>query len=191
MVDHKSGLPHITFVIRDAEGGVSYLNHQVIENAAFRQFFHVHIVLWRDQEETAKSFRDSFKNADDVQQFSFSRSGNLYLTLKKFNHLLNKWPGAIVTNDGIELEALRRFGTRSILFSIVHDFYNLKLAIENLYQIPSKQSFPEGKGELSAAWRKSARPGERKIPRCKKEIDPCFHLQADGKQRHSVISRDR
>ncbi len=37
----------------------------------------------------------------------------------------------MVTNDGIELEAIRKFGTRSVLFSIVHDFYNFKLAIEN------------------------------------------------------------
>jgi glycosyltransferase involved in cell wall biosynthesis len=128
----KSQLPHITFVIRDVEGGVASMNHQIIDNAGFGRHFNVHVILLRSVEETNKNFRDSFVNADDVIRFQYSQFDNYYFTLKRLNAELNRWPGLIVTNDGVELEAIKLFGTRSTLFSIVHDFYNLKLAVQSL-----------------------------------------------------------
>ena len=125
-------LPDLTFVIHDVEGGVASMNHQIIENAAFGSYFNLHVILWRSNEDSGKNFRGHFKNAKNIEYFSFSRLDNYYLTLKKFNRLLNRRPGVLVTNDGIELEAIRTFGTGSVLFSIVHDFYNLKLALDNL-----------------------------------------------------------
>jgi glycosyltransferase involved in cell wall biosynthesis len=130
MVTANSTLPHITFVIHDIEGGVASMNHQIIENADFRRYFHVHILLWRAAEDTAKPFHDRFTNALDVRRFSFSKYDNYHRTLRRFHALIDEFPGLVVTNDGIELEAIRKFGARSALFGIVHDFYNLKLAIE-------------------------------------------------------------
>jgi glycosyltransferase involved in cell wall biosynthesis len=132
MVTPESSLPHITFVIHNIEGGVASMNHAIIENADFRRYFHVHILLWRAVEDTAKDFHGPFTNASDIRHFSYSKYDNYHQTLRRLHALLNQWPGLIVTNDGIELEAIRKFGTGSALFSIVHDFYNLKLAIENL-----------------------------------------------------------
>jgi glycosyltransferase involved in cell wall biosynthesis len=132
MVAMGNSLPHLTFVIHNIEGGIASMNHQIIENAEFNKNFNVHILLWRSLEENAKDFRDSFNNAVDTVEFRFSIFDNHYRTLKRFNRILNKWPGLIVTNDGLELEALRQFGTQSVLFAIIHDFYNLKLAVENL-----------------------------------------------------------
>jgi glycosyltransferase involved in cell wall biosynthesis len=132
MVKQGDALPHITFIIHDIEGGVASMNHQIIENADFRRYFHVHILLWRAAEDTAKAFHDRFGNASDVRRFSFSKYDNYHRTLRRFHALIDDFPGLVVTNDGIELEAIRKFGIGSALFSIVHDFYNLKLAIENL-----------------------------------------------------------
>lgn len=132
MADINPKLPHITFVIHDIEGGIASMNHQIVENADFPASFNVHIVFWKMKENTSKSFRDKFSNVHDVTKFNFSKNDNYYFTLKSFNKLLNKWPGIIVTNDGFELQALKRFRTTSVIFSIVHDFYNLKLAVNSL-----------------------------------------------------------
>ena len=107
------------------------MNHQIIENAPFREYFQVHILLWRAVERKVKGLRYSFSNADTIRHFSYSVSDNHYHTLRQLNRQLNEFPGLVVTNDGLELEACRKFGTRSVLFSIVHDFYNLRLAIES------------------------------------------------------------
>jgi glycosyltransferase involved in cell wall biosynthesis len=125
-------LPHITFVIHDVEGGVASMNHQIVENAAFRSHFRVHILLWKSLEDKSRKMRNIFSNADEITEFPFSVYDNYYYTLKRLNELLNRRPGLVVTNDGLELESIRKFGTPSIVFSIVHDFYNLKLAIGNL-----------------------------------------------------------
>jgi len=132
MVNSEKDLPRITFVIHDVEGGVGSMNHQIVENADFKAHFQVRIILWRGVEETAKSFKDTFTNAHEVTRFAFSRLDNFYLVLKKFNRLLNEWPGSIVANDGFELEAISKFGTNSVVFSIIHDYYNLSLAIKNI-----------------------------------------------------------
>jgi glycosyltransferase involved in cell wall biosynthesis len=127
--------PHITFVIHDIEGGVASMNHQIIENANFQNFFEVHIILWRANEQKNKPFNDPFLKVDSLTRFSFSRFDNYHLTLRKFSAALNQWPGLIVTNDGFELEALKECGSKSVLYSIIHDFYNFRLAIENLQLI--------------------------------------------------------
>jgi glycosyltransferase involved in cell wall biosynthesis len=132
MVDLRSTLPHITFVIHDVEGGVASMNHQIIEHAAFPEYFKVHILLWKSVEDKTRKMRYTFNNADEITEFPFSVFDNYYYTLKRLNKLLDRWPGLVVTNDGLELEAIRKFGTRSVIFSIIHDFYNLKLAIVNL-----------------------------------------------------------
>jgi glycosyltransferase involved in cell wall biosynthesis len=129
---NSKNLAYITFVIQDVEGGVASMNHQIIENADFRRFYFVHIILWRSVEQKSRKFGEKFLNADQVSMFQFSQLDNYYRTLKKFNRVLNEFPGFVVTNDGIELEAIKKFGTQSILYSIVHDFYNLRLAFDNL-----------------------------------------------------------
>ncbi len=132
MVNSESTLPRITFVLHDIEGGVGSMNHQIIENADFKAHFQVRILLWRQIENAGKGFKSSFSNAQEVTRFEYSRWDNFYLVLKKFNGVLNEWPGSIVANDGFELEAISRFGTKSVVFSIIHDYYNLSLAIKNI-----------------------------------------------------------
>lgn len=129
---NTNNLPHITFVIRDIEGGVASMNHQIIENAPFDKAFNVHIILWRSEQDTEKEFKGQFLNAVSVRRFKYSKLDNYYQVLKRFSVLLNEWPGALVTNDGMELAAIKQMGTPSIVFSIVHDFYNLKLAVRSI-----------------------------------------------------------
>src|SRR5580700_4767119 len=124
MVASKTNLPHITFVIHDRVGGVAYLNHQIIEYGKLVDYFNVRIVLFKKKEDLTARFTDEF-NANEVEWFHFSQYDNYYMVLKKLNKIINKNRGIIVTNDGIELHSIKLFGTRSKVYSIVHDFYNL------------------------------------------------------------------
>src|ERR1700733_10584908 len=99
MVKQGDVLSHITVVIHDIEGGVASMNYQIIENADFRRYFHVHILLWRAAEDTAKPFHDRFTNALDVRRFSFSKYDNYHRTLRRFHALIDEFPGLVVTND--------------------------------------------------------------------------------------------
>jgi glycosyltransferase involved in cell wall biosynthesis len=132
MVNRDAPLPQLTFVIHDLEGGVATMNYQIVMNADLGRFFKMHFILWRAEEDTGKPFGDDFGAAGDVTRFRYSKYDNYHLTLRRLHRLIESRPGVVVTNDGMELESVRLFGTRSILLSIVHDFYNLKLAVENL-----------------------------------------------------------
>src|SRR5262249_3991171 len=135
MVKNEDQRPHLIFVIHDVEGGVASMNHQIIENAPFRDHFEVHVILWRAVESKEIKFREAFVNVEDVTLFEFSQLDNHYLVLKKFNAILNRWTGVLVTNDGMELETVARFGTSSIISAIVHDFYNLRLAVDSFKMV--------------------------------------------------------
>jgi glycosyltransferase involved in cell wall biosynthesis len=118
---------HITFIIHDQVGGVAYMNHQIIEYANLMDHFNVRIILVKSQNDTTARFTEKFK-AHEVEQFSYSQYDNFYFVLKNFNKVINKREGIIVTNDGIELQSIKLFGTKSSVYSIIHDFYNLRLA---------------------------------------------------------------
>src|ERR1700749_4310014 len=118
---------NITFIIQDQVGGIAYMNHQIIEHGHLLDHFNVRIILFKKDEDTSARFTDTFK-ANHIQRFNYSIHDNYYLTLKRFNKIINACDGIIVTNDGIELQAIKLFGTRSVIYSLVHDFYNLKIA---------------------------------------------------------------
>jgi glycosyltransferase involved in cell wall biosynthesis len=126
-----SSLPHLSFVIHDIEGGVASMNHQIIEHADFGRYFKVRIILWKREDEPGKEFAGAFGEAVEIVRFRYAKWDNFHVVLKRLSVLLEERPGALVTNDGMELSAIARFGTRSVVFSIVHDFYNLKLAVES------------------------------------------------------------
>jgi glycosyltransferase involved in cell wall biosynthesis len=87
----------------------------------------VHIILFKKKEDDATKFTEKFI-ACRLEEFNYSQYDNYYLVLKRLNKIINKTKGIIVVNDGIELHAIKLFGTNSLVYSIVHDFYNLKLA---------------------------------------------------------------
>lgn len=130
MVVQKNDLPNITFIIKDEVGGIAYMNHQIIQYGKLMEYFNVRIILIKNEEDRTERFKDKFK-AHETVYFNFSQFENYYIVLKKFSKIINNKIGIVVTNDGFELEAIKLFGTDSLIYSIVHDFYNLKLAVYN------------------------------------------------------------
>lgn len=127
-------LPTITFVIRDVVGGVAYMNYQIIRHAALHTYFTVRIVLLRQQEDKEPPFKEKFDGAT-TEYFSYSSFGNNYSTLKRLHKVIHQFPGIIVTNDGLELECIKMFGSTSLVYAIVHDFYNLRVALAYYNQL--------------------------------------------------------
>lgn len=125
---NNNNLPHITFVLRDVVGGVSYMNQQIIEHSGLIDHFQVHIVLVKSDQDDLPRFIDPFK-ATSIEYFNYSTLENYYFTLKRLHKSIHQYPGIVVTNDGIELQAIELFGSASFVYAIIHDFYNLKLVI--------------------------------------------------------------
>ncbi len=125
---NSNSLPHITFVLRDVVGGVAYMNQQIIVHSGLIDHFQVHIVLLKSDQDHLPRFVDTF-NTTSLDYFNYSELENFYLVLKRLNKSINKYPGIIVTNDGIEVNSIKLFGSDSFIYAIIHDFYNLRLVI--------------------------------------------------------------
>ena len=126
---NNNNLPHITFVMRDAIGGVSYMNQQIIGHSGLITYFQVHIVLVKSNQDNLPRFLDKF-NATSIEYFNYSALENYYYMLKRLHKSIHRYPGIIVTNDGMEITSIKLFGSDSFIYAIIHDFYNLKLVIQ-------------------------------------------------------------
>jgi len=113
--------------MRDSIGGVAYMNHQIMEYGKFMDHSRVRVILVKREDDETPRFSEKFK-AHEVVLFNYSAFDNKYRMLKKISKVINQREGVIVVNDGIELQAIQLFGTKSLVYSIVHDFYCLKFA---------------------------------------------------------------
>lgn len=124
----KAGKPEFVFVLPDMLGGVASFNRNIINYASLRDKAYVKVILCRDLDSTVPRFTESFE-ADEVVNFSYANHENLYAVLKRLNRLIGPGPGAVFCNEGIELESIYQFGTGKTVFQLIHDFYNIRLAV--------------------------------------------------------------
>ena len=68
--------------------------------------------------------------ADETIRFSYTSYENRYAILKRFHKLLGTAPGAIICNDGLEMEAIYLYGTSKTVYQVIDYFYNIKLAVK-------------------------------------------------------------
>lgn len=123
---------NLTFIFNDLVGGVATMNFGIINQSNLCSFFNVRIILIRNQF-SSKHFLDleNIDNRIEINIFEYSTEQNNYYVLRKLNKLINKYDGFVITNDGVELQALRLLGTKNIVFHIVHDLYNFQLGLNN------------------------------------------------------------
>ncbi len=125
----KKGRPEYIFVVEDKIGGVTYLNKNLINNTTIRDEVFVKVILMDQVDGDHPRFPDRFL-ADEMVRFKYSGLENRYSVLKRFHALLGTGPGAIICNEGLEMEAIYLFGAEKTVFQIVHDFYNIGLAVK-------------------------------------------------------------
>jgi glycosyltransferase involved in cell wall biosynthesis len=121
--------PVYIFVMEDKIGGIAYLNKNLINNTSLRQGIVVKVILLDQTDSDHPRFPDEVK-ADEIIRFRYSSFENKYFVLKRFHGLLGNEPGAIICNDGLEMQAIYQFGTQKTVYQIIHDFYNIKLAVK-------------------------------------------------------------
>lgn len=119
----------LIFVIENKLGGVAYFNWNIINYRPKKELFFIKIILLDQLDSTHPRFNDVF-NADEVIQFKYSIYENKYAVLKRLHKLFGTNRGAIVCNDGLEMECLHLFGSPKTVFQIIHDFYNIRLAVK-------------------------------------------------------------
>jgi glycosyltransferase involved in cell wall biosynthesis len=121
--------PEIIFVFPNILGGVAYLNKNIINNTSLKKNSFVKVILTEDKDSQLPLFPDKIF-ADEIIRFTYSFTENRYSVLKRFHALLGTNEGAVICNDGLEMEAIYLYGTNKTVFQFIHDFYNIKLAVK-------------------------------------------------------------
>jgi glycosyltransferase involved in cell wall biosynthesis len=121
--------PEVLFVINDILGGVAYFNRNIINHSSLRSNAYVRVILISQIDSNVNRLTDLFK-ADQVLNFEYSSYENKHSVLKRLHERIGNEPGAIICNDGLEMEAIYKLGTNKTVYQIIHDFYNLRLAVK-------------------------------------------------------------
>ncbi len=124
----KKQKPEIVFVLENKLGGVAYLNKNLVNNATLAKEAYIKVILVNQTDIEHPTFQDTF-NADEIINFDYAGYENRIAVLKRLSALFGNSEGAIVCNDGLEMQAIYRYGTKKTVYQIIHDFYNLKLAV--------------------------------------------------------------
>jgi len=121
--------PEIIFVVENKLGGVAYLNKNIINNSSLKGNAYINVILVNKLDSDHPRFTDLFE-ADEVINFDYGGYENKYIVLKRLSNLFGTSPGAIICNDALEMEAIYLHGTPKTTYQVIHDFYNLKLAVK-------------------------------------------------------------
>jgi glycosyltransferase involved in cell wall biosynthesis len=121
--------PEYVFIIEDKMGGVAYFNANIINNTSLRDQATIKVILVDQIDSDHPRFPDKLL-ADETVRFAYSSRENKFAVLRRLHALLGESPGAVICNDGLEMEAIYLLGTRKTVFQVIHDFYNIRLAVK-------------------------------------------------------------
>ena len=120
--------PEIIFIIENKLGGVASFNKNIINHTSLRSKAIIKVILVNQVNSPHPRYEDKFL-ADEIITFNYFSYENRYSILKRLHSLIGNNDGAIVCNDDIEMQALYLYGTKKTVYQIIHDFYNIKLAV--------------------------------------------------------------
>jgi glycosyltransferase involved in cell wall biosynthesis len=120
--------PEYIFVIEDKMGGVAYFNTNIINNTSLRDQAFIKVILVDQTDSDHPRFPDKIV-ADEIIRFAYSTRENKFSVLRRFHALLGDAPGAVICNDGLEMEAIYLLGAKKTVYQVIHDFYNIRLAV--------------------------------------------------------------
>ena len=118
----RSDNPEIVFVFPAVMGGVSSFNFNLINNSNLIKKFSSKVILLREETDQRPLFTETF-NVDEQVVFRYSDNENQYHLQKRLHDLLGNEEGAIVTDNGLTMEASARFNNPKTVFSLIHDYY--------------------------------------------------------------------
>lgn len=121
--------PEIVFTFPIALGGVSSFNFNIINNSKLLKNFNSKVILIKRKQDERPQFTELF-NVDEQIIFEMSDFENQYHLQKRLNNLIGKNAGAIVTDNGLTMEAARRFHNPKTVFSLLHDYFYVNQQIK-------------------------------------------------------------
>lgn len=125
----QTGKPHIVFTLPACMGGVASFNYNIINYSRLIEQFHSKVILIKAKEDNRPLFKDNFK-ADEVITFNYSFKENQYHVQRRLNDLLGSEEGAIVTDNGLTIQAARRFNNTKTVFHLLHDYFYVSQNIQ-------------------------------------------------------------
>lgn len=118
----KPEKPEIVFTFPAVLGGVSSFNFNIINHSQLIRNFNSKVVLLKEETDHRPLFSEHFK-VDEQVVFEYSDKENQFHLQKRLNAFLGEREGAIVTDNGLTIEAARRFNNPKTVFNLIHDYY--------------------------------------------------------------------
>lgn len=112
----------IVFTFPGALGGVSSFNYNIINQSKLITSFYSRVILLKEESDKRPLFLDHF-NTDEKVVFEYSDKENQFHLQKRLNYYLGSNAGAIVTDNGLTIEAATRFNNSKTVYKLIHDYY--------------------------------------------------------------------
>jgi glycosyltransferase involved in cell wall biosynthesis len=128
--------PEIIFTFPAIMGGVASFNFNIINNSSLLKHFYSKVILMHEVSDNRPLFTEQF-NTDEQIKFEYSDKENQFHLQKRLNILLGNNNGAIVTDNGLTMEAANRFCNPKTIISLLHDYYyvNQQIKLDNLADV--------------------------------------------------------
>ncbi len=118
----KAEKPEIVFTFPGVLGGVCSFNYNIINHSKLVKNFYSKVILLQEESDDRPLFSEKF-NVDEVVIFKYSDKENQYYLQNRLNKALGNRKGAIVTDNGLTIEAARRLNNPKTVFNLIHDYY--------------------------------------------------------------------
>lgn len=123
--------PEIIFTFPNCMGGVASFNRNIINFSKLKKQCHTKVILLRCKEDERPVFYDEIY-ANEIIHFTYSNLENQYHVCRRLDNLLGKLPGAIITDNSLTLNTLTLFPTKKTVYSLVHDYYYVRLTLRHI-----------------------------------------------------------
>lgn len=117
----------LVYLIEDKVGGILSMNSNLIryhQPDGFAQ----RVILLHNRESADTRF-DRLVEAESQSTLEYSYLENIHAVIRRLRRLIPDQPGVLISNNSLELAMLCRHEVRQTVVQIVHDAYNLRLAL--------------------------------------------------------------
>lgn len=119
----------VTYILKKDLGGITSMIGNVIRYRG-EDALHSNIIFVEDKQGLDSRFEGKLVEGVEQSIFPFSSKDNWYHSFKQLSEMLPKGEGVIISNDVHDLLMVSRFNTGKKIVQIVHDAYNVSLALQ-------------------------------------------------------------
>lgn len=116
----------VVYMVADKLGGIASFTANLIRYrppSAMPQ----RVVTFRSEEDRDTPLKEAF-GGDKESCFRYSQLDNCYTTFKRLRRAISAGPGALISNDALDLALFATCPPSRTIFQVVHDDYNFRLS---------------------------------------------------------------